>query len=673
MSDFVKYTIALAGNPNCGKTTLFNRLTKSNQKVGNWGGVTVEKKVGRYVKEKPNCACETETVNVVDLPGIYSLTPYSAEEIIAHNFIIDEKPDLVVNIIDATNLERNLYLTFQLKKLGCPMVIALNMMDEVEQNGTVIDFEKMSQMIGVPIVPISAVSGKGFFSNISRLMKKHSASAEENSIEKLIQKINALLDGSSKYFNSGLCEFSVSENNGKMNETDETAETVKTSETAAKMFDPSVLKNAEQINYDEHSAEIYAQIEKIVASTVSGGEKSLQQERSEKIDRLLTHRWLGIPIFLSLMGVIFYLSFGSVSSFFSRLIETFFGVILAGFIQNWFDSTGTAAWMSSLMVDGVIAGVSGVLVFIPQLLILFFFLTLLEDTGYLARVAFLMERIFDKIGLTGKSFIPMMLGFGCSVPALIATRVLDNEADRKTTILITPFMSCSARLPIYILFVGTFFAAYRGMIMLSLYVLGILVAVFSAWLFKKTIFKGPESPFIMELPPYRLPDLHSYLKHVWEKIRGFIIRAGTIILLASIVIWFAQGYDFSFHSVSDTSESIIGIVGSALAPLFEPLGFGDWRATVSLLTGLVSKELVVSVVNIMYTPMEFRSAFAPASALAFMVFTLLYLPCVAALVTTKRELNSMKWAAFAFTYQTATAYLLAFAVYRIGLFVTLHL
>lgn len=663
MAELAKYTIALAGNPNSGKTTLFNRLTKSNQKVGNWPGVTIEKKVGSYTKGDPEVPGTKEIVNVVDLPGIYSLTPYSEEEIIARNFIVDENPDLIINIVDGTNLERNLYLTFQLKKLGCPMIIALNMMDEVEQNGTKIDFAAMSELLGVPVIPISALEGSTITSRVAKLMGYHSSKIAEGGIERLIARSNEILDHSFKYFK---------ENPEAIRKSGQKSE-VCADDFEKKKFDPNLLKKADSIDYDAHSGEIYEQIERVISGSVREGEKSVQQERTRKIDAVLTNKWLGIPIFLVLMGIVFQLSFGTVGSFFSDLIDVFFNETLAGFVESWFESAGTSAWMADLVINGIIAGVGGVLTFVPQILILFIFLTILEDTGYLARVAFLMDRIFKKIGLSGKSFIPMLIGFGCGVPAVMAARTLDNEMDRKTTIFITPFMSCGARLPIYALFIGAFFSAHQGLIMLTLYVLGILVAIFSAWLLKKTVFRGPESPFIMELPPYRFPDLYTYLRHVWEKARGFIIRAGTIIFLMSVVIWFFQGYDFSFHAVTDTSESIFGIIGTVIAPIFEPLGFGDWRAAVSLLTGFVAKEAVVSTIEILFTEGEFETLFTPLIAFAFMVFTLLYLPCLAAFAAIKRELNSWKWALLAAGYQTAVAYIAAFLVYRIGLLVLPYL
>ena len=642
MQDSAKYTITLAGNPNCGKTTLFNRLTGSNQKVGNWSGVTIEKKVGSYAKIKPGTN-EKETVNVVDLPGIYSLTPHSAEEIIARNFIIDENPDLVINIVDATNLERNLYLTFQLKKLGCPMIVALNMMDEVEQNGTTIDFEKMSDMLGLPVIPISAIEGKSFSSKVAKLMGYKSSKVAEGGVERLIAKINETLDQS---------------------------QDPNQSQDRSRDLNQDFPKEADDADDDIHSAEIYNEISQIVSATVFEGGKDILKNRTSKIDNVLTNKWLGIPVFLFLMGIVFTLSFG-IGSIFSHMIEDFFD-FLSGFIEEWFTAAGAAEWMTDLMVNGILAGVGAVLYFIPLIVILFLFLTLMEDSGYLARVAFLMDRIFTKVGLTGKSFIPMLLGFGCTVPAVMAARTLDNETDRKTTIFITPFIPCGALLPIYALFIGVFFAvhpAFQGLIMLTLYVLGIVVAIVSAWILKKTIFKGPESPFIMELPPYRFPDLYTYLKHVWEKARGFIIRAGTIIFVASIIIWFCQGYDFTFNAVDDPIDSIFGTIGNLIAPLFEPLGFGDWRAVMSLIIGFAAKEAVVSAIEILFTPEEFEALFTPAAAFAFMVFTLLYLPCLAAFATIKRELNSWKLAIFAVTYQTAFAYAAAFIAYRIGLLV----
>ncbi|WNY26862.1 ferrous iron transport protein B [Methanolapillus ohkumae] len=643
-----KYTIALAGNPNSGKTTLFNRLTGSNQKVGNWPGVTIEKKIGTYVK--PGKGESKEQVDVVDLPGIYSLTPYSAEEIITRNFIVEQNPDLVINIIDATNLERGLYLTFQLKKLGCPVIIALNMMDEVEQNGTLIDYEKLHQMVGFPVVPISAIEGNSLSAKMAKLMGSHTSEAAKGGIPKLIQKSNEILDNSYK----NLPGYDPSKSSFSFDKT---------------KFELSQLKDADEIDFDEHSSEVYAQITDIVAKTTKQGERQVQADRSKKIDKFLTNKWIGIPLFLIIMYIVFQLSFGAVGSLFSDWIDVFLNETLAGFVEEWFTSAGAADWMLDLVINGIIAGVGGVLTFIPQIVILFVFLTLMEDTGYMARVAFIMDRLFRKIGLSGKSFIPMVMGFGCGVPGVMAARTLDNEMDRKTTIVITPFMSCGARLPIYGLFIGAFFSAHAGWIMLFIYVLGIVVAVFSAWLLKKTIFRGPMSPFIMELPPYRMPDLYTYFKHIWEKARGFIIRAGTIIFAMSIVIWFCQGYNFAFQAVEDPAESIFGMIGSVIAPIFGPLGFGDWRAADALLTGFVAKEAVVSVIEILYTPAEFLAMFTPVIALSFMVFCLLYLPCLVAFVTIKRELNSWKLGLFAAAYQTVIAYVVAFIVYRIALVV----
>ncbi|MCL2549695.1 MAG: ferrous iron transport protein B [Methanimicrococcus sp.] len=665
MTEQAKYTVALAGNPNSGKTTLFNRLTKSNQRVGNWPGVTIEKKVGSYAMESPNAAGAKVTVHVVDLPGIYSLTPYSEEEIIARNFIVDENPDLIINIIDGTNLERNLYLTFQLKKLGCPMIAALNMMDEVEQNNTEIDFEKMAGMLGIPVIPISALEGKSLSAKAAKLAGYRSSKAAEGGVERLISKAGEILNRGRECFDDGGDVYTS-------RRTEETEED-RGEGVEKKKFDPALLKKAETIDYDAHSAEIYERIEKIISASVHEGERSVQQERTKKIDAVLTNKWLGLPIFLVLMLAVFQISFGAAGSFFSGLIDAGFNGLLAGFIESRFASAGASAWMTGLVVHGVIAGVGGILVFIPQLVLLFTFLTLLEDTGYMARAAFLMDRIFYKFGLSGKSFIPMLLGFGCSVPAVMAARAVDNEADRKVTIFITPFMSCGARLPIYVLFIGTFFAAHQGLIMLSLYVLGIIAAVVSAWLLKKTVFQGPQCPFIMELPPYRFPDLYTYLRHVWEKTRGFIIRAGTIIFVMSIVIWFVQGYDFSLTAVDDTSQSILGLFGTVIAPFFAPLGFGDWRAAVTLLTGFITKEAMVSTINILFTEAEFEALFTLPAAYAFTVFTLLYLPCVAAFSAIRRELGSWKWALAAAAYQTAAAYAAAFLVYRLGLLLLLYL
>ena len=627
-----RYHVALVGNPNCGKTTLFNRLTGSRQHVGNWSGVTIEKKTGECTVPETG-----EKIFITDLPGIYSLIPYSAEEKIAGDFIFDEKPDLVIDIVDATNLERNLFLTLQMIRRNVPVIIALNMMDEVEKNGDRIDIQKLSQMLGVPIVPISAVTGGGFFSRF----RKRSASGTD-------------ADASSGTSSGGL---SGDGGIGRL---------LSTVARSAGSSAGSEGRYAYRLSSDDNetSEMLYTEISAIMDDCYHAGiNKGL--ERSYKIDRILTHKYLGIPIFIGLMLLIFQASFGSFSTFLSDSIDSLLGT-LASFVKTWFESAGTPEWMRSLVIDGIFGGVGSVLSFLPQIAILFLFLTLMEDSGYMARVAFIMDRLFRKIGLSGKSFISMIIGFGCSVPAVMASRTIADENDRKATILVTPFMSCSARLPIYAFFVAYFFTESGGLVMSSLYILGILVAVFSALLLKKTIFRGGESLYILELPPYRMPVPGYVLLHVWDKVKAFVIRAGTILFTLSVIIWFLQSFDLSLTLVEDSADSIFGTIGHIAEPLFAPIGCGDWRAAVAFLTGMVAKESVVSALEILFTPAEIAAFFTPLTAYSFMVFSLLYMPCIAALATIRRELRSIKWTLFAIVYQTVIAYAVAFLIYQGG-------
>lgn len=652
--------IALIGNPNAGKTTLFNRLTESHQRVGNWPGVTVEKKTGYCPFTQKEIKLE-----ITDLPGIYSIEPRSVEEKIAYNHLVNETPDLVVNIVDATNLERNLYLTLQLKALNIPIIVALNIMDEVEKNGDKIDVQKLSEMLGMKVVPISAATGSDYLSKIKRRFKKD---VEDGGIGDLTNEIIK------ETCNESSCE------NCCENYNENCCENYSKNSSESCCCPATEIKNESEeitVTTDMTSHEMYDLIEKVTKRCIIKGENK-NLKRSYKIDKLLTNKWLGIPIFLLIMFLVFQISFGSFGSAFTEIIETFMGETLPGYVEIWFSKANAPEWMLSLVNDGILAGVGAVLSFLPQIVLLFIFLTIMEDTGYMARAAFIMDRLFEAVGLSGKSFIPMLMGFGCTVPAVMAARTLEDENDRKVTIIITPFMSCSAKLPIYVLFVGAFFASQKidilgytiqtgGIVMTGIYVLGVIVAILSALLLKKTILKGENTPFIMELPPYRIPKLTSTLMHVWKKVSGFIIRAGTVIFAMSILIWFIQTYDFSLTIVEDSATSILGTIGHAIAPVFEPLGFGNWRATVSLLTGFVAKEAVVATIEILYTPADFEAMFTPLTALSFMVFTLLYLPCLASLATMKQELNSWKWILFSLVYQTSVAYIAAFLVYRFGL------
>lgn len=632
-NDSQRYHVALVGNPNCGKTTLFNRLTGSRQHVGNWSGVTIEKKTGECTVPETG-----EKIFITDLPGIYSLIPYSAEEKIAGDFIFDEKPDLVIDIVDATNLERNLFLTLQMIRRNVPVIVALNMMDEVEKNGDRIDILKLSQKLGVPVVPISAVTGGGL---LSRFRKRSASGTDADS-------------------SSGTLSGRLSDDGGIGQLLRAVAR------FAGSSAGPAGNRYDYRLSSDdtETSEMLYTEISAIMDDCYHAGiNKGL--ERSYKIDRLLTHKYLGIPIFVALMLLIFQASFGSFSTFLSDTIDSLLGTF-ASFVETWFESAGTPEWMRSLVIDGIFGGVGSVLSFLPQIAILFLFLTLMEDTGYMARVAFIMDRLFRKIGLSGKSFISMIIGFGCSVPAVMASRTIADENDRKATILVTPFMSCSARLPIYAFFVAYFFTESGGLVMSSLYILGILVAVFSALLLKKTILRGGESLYILELPPYRMPVPGYVLLHVWDKVKAFVIRAGTILFTLSVIIWFLQSFDLSLTLVEDSADSIFGTIGHIAEPLFAPIGCGDWRAAVAFLTGMVAKESVVSAIEILFTPAEIAAFFTPLTAYSFMVFSLLYMPCIAALAAIRRELGSIKWTLFAIAYQTVIAYVVAFVIYQGG-------
>ncbi len=656
---------ALAGNQNSGKTTLFNQLTGSNQHVGNFPGVTVEKKEGTVRKHKD--------VSVVDLPGIYSLSPYTPEEVVSRDFIVSEHPDAIINIVDATNLERNLYLTLQLLELRVPMVIALNMMDEIRANEGFIDVEKMENELGVPVVPISASRNEG----IGELIRIAIDTAESKKrpqrldfctgeVHKAIHSVSHLVE--QKALAQG---FSARFAATKLIEGDEPlAERLKLSESENDILGHFVDEMEKALGTDREAAMAdmrYAYIEKLVSKTVTKPRQSKEQLRSLRIDKVLTHRFFAIPIFLIIMLVIFWLTFGSLGALLSDAFELGIGSLIE-LADSGLKSLGVSAWMNSLIVDGVLAGVGSVLSFLPVIVLLFFFLSILEDTGYMARVAFVMDRLLRKIGLSGRSFVPMLIGFGCSVPAIMATRTLPSERDRKMTIVLTPFMSCSAKLPIYAVFTAAFFARGQALVMISLYVMGITVAVLSGLLLKSTVFKGKSVPFLMELPAYRFPSPKSVLLHMWDKAKGFIRRAFTVIFVASIVIWFLQSFSWSFDMVSDSSKSILASIGSLIAPVFVPLGFGDWRASTALLTGFTAKEAVVSTLSVLIPggASGLQTLFTPLTAFAFLTFTLLYMPCVAALAATRRELGSTKGALFAVLYQTGVAWIIAFIVFQGG-------
>ena len=666
----MKSTLALAGNQNCGKTTLFNALTGSNQHVGNFPGVTVEKKEGQILHHKD--------ISLVDLPGIYSLSPYTSEEIVTRDFILKEHPKGIINIVDATNIERNLYLSLQLMELGIPMVIALNMMDEVRASGNHIDVKCLSQHLGVPVVPISASKGEG----ISELLKQVVEMVEKQEkpqkldfctgpVHRAIHSIAHIVEDHAERAGYPV-RFAAT----KLVEGDQPMiDALQISENEVHIIDHIVQEMESELETDREAALAdmrYTYIEGVCAECVFKNQETLEQVRSEKIDRILTHKYFGIPIFLGIMLVVFYLTFSVLGAPMQDFLGTAIDSGVAAF-SSFLTDVGVSPWLHSLLIDGVCAGVGSVLSFLPIIVLLFFFLSRLEDSGYMARVAFVMDKLLRKIGLSGRSFVPMLIGFGCSVPAIMATRTLSSDRDRKMTIVLTPFMSCSAKLPIYGMITAAFFPHHAALVMISLYVTGIVVAILSGLLLKNTIFQGDPVPFVMELPAYRMPSAQSVFLHMWEKAKDFLRKAFTIIFMASLAIWFLQSFDWSFNMVADSADSILASIGSLIAPLFAPLGFNDWRASTALITGFTAKESVVSTLTILTGAANdaqlsaiLQTIFTPLSAISFLAFTILYMPCVAAFAATRREIGSMKGAVLTAAYQTGAAYLVAMAIYQIG-------
>ena len=666
--------LALAGNPNCGKTTLFNALTGSNQYVGNWPGVTVEKKEGTtHLGDKE--------LTVVDLPGIYSLSPYSMEEIVARDFIIGERPDCVIDIIDATNLERNLYLTVQLLELERPMVVALNFMDEVEKRGDQIDVARLSKELGIPVVPITARTGEGLeelLHTAHRQMHLGCTIEPDDLYDDFTHDIHHQM-GELIHDYAYAAHLPAHWASIKLLEGDDIVAKAlnlppqvekKLEEVVARYENSSDLGDRETLIADSR----YQYIERVVAASVVKGNRSGQATFSEKVDRVVTHRIFAIPLFLCTMLVMFVITFGPFGSWLSDgvglgmdALGTWLGTALA--------EAGVSHVLISLICDGIIGGVGGVLVFLPQIALLFFFLSFLEDSGYMSRAAFIMDRLLRRFGLSGKAFIPMLMGFGCSVPAIMGARTMENEKDRRMTILLVPFMSCSAKLPVYGLISAAFFGPWAGLVVFALYVIGICVGILSGLFFKHTLFAGEPAPFVLELPPYRLPSLGNMMTHVWQKVRGFLIKAGTLILLMSMLLWLLQSFDFSLHMVEDASKSMLGALGSVLAPIFLPCGFGHWQAAVALLTGLIAKEMVVSSLSMFYgfsltaesgAVAAAMTGFTPLSAFSMLVFILLYVPCVAAVSTLFKEMNSPKWAWFSIVWQLGCAYVVSTLVYQVG-------
>ncbi|MEI7884644.1 MAG: ferrous iron transport protein B [Clostridia bacterium] len=662
----MSHILALVGNPNAGKTTLFNQLTGSSQYVGNWPGVTVEKKFGRIQGLD-------EQVDLVDLPGIYSLSPYSLEEVIARNFLVKEKPDVIINIVDVSNLERNLYLTMQLLELKWPTVIALNMMDVVEKNGDSIDVAGLAKLLGVPIVPVTASKGKGMEELLTIALDLAHNPQEHQDIDfyptcfhQGIEELALIIADQAKKLSLEPEWAAI-----KLLEKDELLlQEIKLKAEEAQLAQVKINEITEFYHYDGeitmadmryHAIDLLLQ--KVYHRKLKIGEKSL----SDKIDALVTNKYLAIPFFLGVMALMFQLTFSSIGTFLTDNLDIIFNVKLAEMVEQLLNNLQVNYLVIDLIVHGIIAGMSSVLGFLPQIIMLFLFLALLEDSGYMARAAFIMDKLLRKIGLNGKSFIPMLVGFGCSVPAIMATRTLENESDRKMTIMLSPFMSCGARLPIYALFAGAFFAQHKSLVILSMYLLGIIIAILVGLILRKTLFKGEPSTFVMEMPPYRMPSLKSLSTHVWDRSKDFVIRAGTLIFAASVIIWIFQTFRLDMNVAVNQNESIFAVLGTGISPIFAPLGFGDWRASVAIITGLVAKEAVVSTAGILYGSLtNIQAAFTPLSAYALMAFTLLYSPCIAAIAAMKRELNSWKWTVFAVMMQTGTAWLVAFLIYQGG-------
>ena len=661
---------ALIGNQNCGKTTLFNQLTGANQHVGNFPGVTVDQKVGE-IKEHKNCS-------VVDLPGIYSLRPYTSEEIVTRDFLINEKPDAIINIVDATNIERNLYLTLQLLEMQIPMVLGLNMMDEVRNNGGSIDVMGMSEKLGIPVVPISAVKAEG----ISELVEKVIRTAEKKKYPKITDfcekgAVHRCIHALSHQVEDHAQNLGISPRFAATKVVENDVEIIKKlnfSRNEFEMMQHSIEEMEADHKMDRNAALAdmrYTFIEKVCKDTVKHPKESKEHKRSEKIDKVLTNKYLAIPMFLAIMMLIFYLTFGLIGAWLSDLLSLGIEQI-TDICDKGLTAYGINPVVHSLIIDGVFAGVGSVLSFLPVIVVLFFFLSILEDSGYMARIAFVMDKLLRKIGLSGRSFVPMLIGFGCTVPAVMATRTLSSDRDRKMTIMLTPFISCSAKIPVYSVFAMAFFKDHAALVMMALYVTGIVVSILVALILKGTVFSGKPVPFVMELPNYRLPSVKSVLQLMWDKAKDFLQRAFTIIFVATIIIWFLQTFDTRLNVVTDSANSLLAVLGRWVAPIFTPLGFGDWRISTSLITGFTAKEAVVSTMSVLCgtsmsnLPQTLGSFFTPLSAVSFLVFTLLYTPCVAAIAAIRREMDSALQAVGIVIMQCGIAWLVAFGVYRIG-------
>lgn len=655
--------LALAGNQNCGKTTLFNQLTGSNQHVGNFPGVTVEQKIGQ-VRGQKGCS-------VVDLPGIYSLRPYTAEEIVTRDFILNQKPDGIINIVDATNLERNLYLTLQLLTLRVPTVLALNMMDELTGNGGSIDVQKMAQTLGVPVVPICAATADGVSELIDEAVRVAEGKilpqvydfCEPSPVHRCIHAVCHQIEDHAQAagINTRFAATWLIEGDSGIEDA------LKLDQNEKELIEHSVLQMEQERGLDRNAALAdmrYSFIEKLVREAVVKPRESRQHRRSVQADKILTGKYTAIPIFIGVMFLIFFLTFHVIGAFLSDLLALGIDKLTA-LTDAALTAYGLNPVVQSLIIDGIFEGVGSVLSFLPVIVTLFFFLSILEDTGYMARVAFVMDKLLRRIGLSGKSIVPMLIGFGCTVPAVMATRTLPSERDRTMTILLTPFMSCSAKIPIYGFFSAAFFPQHAALVMIALYVFGILMGILAALVLEKTAFRGRPVPFVMELPNYRLPSVKSVALLLWEKAKDFLERAFTVIFLATIVIWFLQSFDTRLNVVDSSADSLLAMVGQLLAPIFAPLGFADWRCATALISGFIAKESVVSTLEILLGTSALSALFTTKSAVSFLVFTLLYTPCVAAIAAIRREVGSPVRAGIIALSQCCVAYLAAFAVFAI--------
>lgn len=665
LPDDEKLTFALVGNQNCGKTTLFNVLTGANQHIGNFPGVTVDRKDG-VIKGYPDTL-------ITDLPGIYSMSPYTSEEIVTREFLLMDKPKGIINILDATNIERNLYLSMQLMELGIPMVIALNMMDEVRVNGGSVRINAIEELLGVPVIPISAAKGEGIEELVSHAI--HVAKYQEkpqisdfcsknSAVHRCIHGIMSLISDHAE--KAGYPErFAAS----KVVEGDSIVlKHLELEQNEKEMIEHIIMQMEEECGMDRASAIAdmrFSYIENVCRNTVVKPRESKERIRSQKIDKLLTGKYTGIPMFIAIMGLVFYLTFNVIGAALSNVLD-----ILITFVTNGVDNLLTAMNVNSvlhaLIIDGIFNGVGSVLSFLPIIVTLFFFLSILEDSGYMARVAFIMDKLLRKLGLSGRSIVPMLIGFGCSVPGVMASRTLSSERDRRMTVLLTPFMSCSAKVPIYAFFSAAFFPHYAALVMIGMYFIGIVVGIIMAFIFKKTLFKGEPVPFVMELPNYRMPGTKNVVHLLWEKAKDFLQKAFSIIFIATILIWFMQNFDIRLNVVADSRQSILAVLAGMITPLFKPLGFGDWRLVTAILTGVMAKESVVSTISILFgSTIEMVSVISAAGAMSFLVFCLLYTPCVAAIASVKKELGG-KWAAYVVVIQCVVAWIAALITYIIA-------